>query len=397
MGYPFLENFISFTRSHRPAMASSLVEGGMSEVMVSPKVVDLPAVHLATIRSAVSAIEKLRALPQFQKISLQSRPEGHISRFDPGYGTIFDCFDFHLNDSGPKLIEINTNGSGSLLSALLLEYHGLLGGDHWGDCWTNFGNMVQAVWTSYLRSCSSPDRPLRRLAIVDSAPRSQRTYFEFRMFQEFFRSHGIEAVIADPSELSTTPAAVSFQGETVDLIYNRLTDFYIDAPEHAALRTAYLNRAVCMTPHPFGYGLVADKSQLIKVSNRSILEKCGLLESQINAIQKVALKTVILNSENATSLWDQRKQYFFKPQQAYGGKSTYKGASISRTPFERMIAEASIAQELAEPGKVGEFKFDLRVYTHEGQILLIGARFFQGQLLNFKTVGGGFGAVRVLP
>jgi hypothetical protein len=35
----------------------------------------------------------------------------------------------------------------------------------------------------------------------------------------------------------------------VDLVYNRLTDFTLAAPENAQLRAAYLARAVVLTPH----------------------------------------------------------------------------------------------------------------------------------------------------
>jgi hypothetical protein len=38
--------------------------------------------------------------------------------------------------------------------------------------------------------------------------------------------------------------------QTVDLIYNRLTDFCLEDPAHAALRAAYENGVVVLTPHP---------------------------------------------------------------------------------------------------------------------------------------------------
>ena len=41
-------------------------------------------------------------------------------------------------------------------------------------------------------------------------------------------------------------------------------------------------------------------------------------------------------------------------------------------------------------------KMDVRLYTYEGQILLVAARLYQGQTTNFQTAGGGFSPVLVI-
>ena len=45
-------------------------------------------------------------------------------------------------------------------------------------------------------------RPLRSIAIVDENPEQQYLYPEFLLFQRLFRRHGLQAVIADPSEFT---------------------------------------------------------------------------------------------------------------------------------------------------------------------------------------------------
>jgi hypothetical protein len=44
-----------------------------------------------------------------------------------------------------------------------------------------------------------------------------------------------------------------------DVPYSRLVDFSLSRPEHAALRTAYLEGAVVVTPNPRNHALLADK------------------------------------------------------------------------------------------------------------------------------------------
>src|SRR5690606_7254640 len=42
-----------------------------------------------------------------------------IARLDPGPQGVFMGFDFHLCDTGPQLIEINTNAGGAMLNRAL--------------------------------------------------------------------------------------------------------------------------------------------------------------------------------------------------------------------------------------------------------------------------------------
>jgi hypothetical protein len=44
-----------------------------------------------------------------------------------------------------------------------------------------------------------------------------------------------------------------------------------------------------------------------------------------------------------------------------------------------------------------DLKFDVRAYTYEGRVLLLAARMYSGQTTNFRTPGGGFVPVVVVP
>jgi hypothetical protein len=83
-------------------------------------------------------------------------------------------------------------------------------------------------------------RSLRSIAIVDEAPQQQYLYPEFLLFQQLFQRHGLQAVIADPAELSLEDGVLRHGELAIDLVYNRLTDFALDEPANA--------RPICSTP-----------------------------------------------------------------------------------------------------------------------------------------------------
>jgi hypothetical protein len=91
---------------------------------------------------------------------------------------------------------------------------------------------------------------LHRVAIVDEHPESQYLYPEFLLARRLFVRNGIEAIVVDPGRLRYEGGRLSVDGDIIDLVYNRLVDFSLARPEHAALRAAYLDDAVVVTPNP---------------------------------------------------------------------------------------------------------------------------------------------------
>ena len=60
------------------------------------------------------------------------------------------------------------------------------------------------------------------------------------------------------------------------MVYNRLTDFYFEAPEHAALARAYSTDATVVTPHPHSHALYANKHNLALLSDAAALSRWGI-------------------------------------------------------------------------------------------------------------------------
>ena len=115
--------------------------------------------------------------------------------------------------------------------------------------------------------------------------------------------------------------------------------------------------------------------------------------------------TQLVTPENAEALWAQRRTLFFKPAAGFGAKAAYRGDKLTRRVWGEILAGAYIAQALVAPGERAvevdgvqtRLKFDLRAYTYDGRVQLLAARMYSGQTTNFRTPGGGFAPVFVLP
>jgi hypothetical protein len=386
------------------------------------------AEHVQRMARLVAAVERVVAMPAYREHVLAWAPESARHRCAaPG---VFLGYDFHLGDgfgnSSPQLIEINTNAGGGLLNALLAraqkacceDVEALLPGDLAGDTPEHlFLEMFRAEWRAFCRSELARDPGASRassllrgdvpanIAIVDEAPQTQYLYPEFVLFRRLFEQAGIPALICDPQELAFRDGALWHGATRIDLVYNRLTDFALDAPGNAALRAAWLADAALITPHPQAHALYADKRNLVALSDPALLASWGVdAETRATLANKIP-RTELVLAQNADDLWARRKQLFFKPAAGYGSKAAYRGDKITKRVFDEVLAGSYIAQALVPPSsrtlRVGEapveLKLDLRNYVYAGHVQLIAARLWQGQTTNFRTPGGGFAPVLTVP
>lgn len=358
--------------------------------------------HAETMKSVIAAVESVVQMPAFKERILSGAPT--IARLDPSAQSVFFGYDFHLGPDGPKLIEINTNAGGAILNAVLAKAQraccapvadslaeGLSAGLH--D--QAFIDMFIKEWRHARR-----ESPLCRIAIVDNDPPSQYLYPEFLLFQRLFQENGFEAVIADPNELEAVAGELFYKGKRIDLVYNRLTDFYFDRTDSAALRQAYLDRSLVVTPHPQAHALYANKRNLAIFSSREALDGLGVPAEHIEILIKGIPKTEIVTRDNADQLWSSRRRLFFKPAAGFGSKAAYRGDKLTKRVWQEILASEYVAQELVAPSErttgseaASIMKIDLRNYVYEGKVQLVAARLYQGQTTNFRTAGGGFAPV----
>jgi glutathione synthase/RimK-type ligase-like ATP-grasp enzyme len=364
----------------------------------------LSAGEITEMLGIVRAIEAVAALPGYRDTVLSWASE--ISRRDHGPLGVFMGYDFHLTGDGPKLIEVNTNAGGAFLNALLIraqracctEVDAALRQSGADEFEAAVVRMYENEWRLQGKSGA-----LRRIAIIDDRPDEQYLYPEFLLAQGAFARHGMEAQIADAGQLRYEGGQLLLEAGPVDLVYNRLVDFALERPEHAALRAAYLAGAAVVTPNPRVHALFADKRNMTVLSDQDVLRALPLPSDALAALRGVP-RTVLVTADNAAQLWLERKNLFFKPVAGHGSKAVYRGDKVTKGVWAEITRGGYVAQEFAAPsertirldGVNQTRKADVRLYVYDGQILLSAARLYQGQTTNFRTPGGGFAPLLAL-
>jgi hypothetical protein len=391
----------------RARIEHELVDRGLSAPIVeshphlfSSAPVFVARSHAETMQRVIAAIEAVVATPAWQAAVLADAPA--TARRSQAARSVFMGYDFHVGDHGPQLIEINTNAGGAFLNAAL--------GQAQRACcpevrdWVTTPTDMQAIGEAFVAMfrnewrLARDDAPLRRIAIVDTQPDSQYLYPEFLLAQRLFEAHGIATVIADPSRFALVDGRLECDGAVVDLVYNRLTDFYFEAPEHAALRSACERDAAVFTPHPRAHALYANKHNLALLTDAERLRGWGIDDTTIDTLIAGIPRTIRVRAEDAETLWAERRHWFFKPAGGFGSRGAYRGDKLTKKVFAEILASDYVAQAIALPGErhidaEHPLKIDLRNYVYDGQVQLIAARLYQGQTTNFRTPGGGFAPV----
>lgn len=360
--------------------------------------------HLERMEQVIKAIEVVVALPAFREQVLAQAPD--IARVHAQHTkSVFFGYDFHLNQNKLGLIEINTNAGGAMLNTLLARAQrsccaamdNLIPGD---DAVARLEENIIAMFLQEWQLAGNA-RALKTLAIVDEAPEQQFLYPEFLLFQALFQRHGIETIIADPASLTLRDGRLWQDDMAIDLVYNRLTDFYLEAPGSQTLREAYIQQAVVLTPHPQAHALYADKRHLVLLSSAEHLQALGVDVGTQKILLENIPSTEIVTAAQAGRLWAERKQWFFKPWTGYGSRAAYRGDKLTTRVWEEILQGEYVAQAIVKPGErimddnaaTQVMKFDLRNYTYEGRVQWVAARLYQGQTTNFRTLGGGFAPV----
>ena len=363
------------------------------------------AEQLQRMAQVVQAVEAVVAMPAYREQVLATAPATARIGGVEAQGVLFG-YDFHLADGRLGLIEINTNAGGAMLNAVLARAQ--------RSCCATMDSLVptrasvalfeQRLVDMFRREwrLSRPGaRPLASVAIVDEAPAQQYLHPEFLLFQKLFERHGLKAVVADPSELQWRDGQLWHGELAIDLVYNRLTDFYLEQPAHAALRQAWLEQGVVLTPHPQAHALYADKRLLALFSDGARLQALGVPEATRQVLLDHVPHTEVVTPAAAERLWAARRSLFFKPVAGYGGRAAYRGDKLTRRVWDEILAGEYVTQAFMLPGErrveaadsAQAMKFDLRAYAYAGQVQWVAARLYQGQTTNFRTPGGGFAPV----
>ena len=359
----------------------------------------LESAHYAEIVRTVSLLFRLSRSEAYQRAVDVGVGETALHR--PGNAAVFMGYDFHLGEKGPRLIEVNTNAGGALLNGLHTAAlcdpaklaclcRDLLPVESMED-------RIVRTFRSELAAVRGPQAVLGRLAIADDAPEEQFLRSEFGLFRELFARAGIEALVCDTREIPLR--------DGVDLVYLRDTDFLLETERTAALRRAYLDGSVVVTPSPREHHLLANKARLALFSDAAALRGLGLGAEEAAFLARIVPESVPLEVLGLERAWGERREWVFKPVAGYASRGVYRGDKVSRRKLEEIAAAGGyLAQRRVEPAAIPvqtadgplRMKFDVRAYAYRDEVLLLGARVYQGQVTNLRTPGGGFSAICVV-
>jgi hypothetical protein len=361
--------------------------------------------HVAQMQRVVAAVEELVQVPSWQETVTATAPA--IARTTPGNPGVFFGFDFHIGPAGPQLIEINTNAGGAFLNTAVRDVQlaccapaaAYLARQPTGR------ELEQQIVAMFRREWALAGNvaPLQAIAIVDDNPAGQYLFPEFQLAKRLFESHGIRAHIVDTAALERDGEHVLANGDRIDLIYNRSTDFYLESEHSRVLRHVHENHLAVVTPHPRAHALYANKSNLALLSSADALARFGIKpESAAVLVQTTPPTREVEGCEE--TWWRSRKDWFFKPRGGFAGRGAYRGEKMTRRVFEEIMKGGYIAQRFtpaSERRRVNEggndaLKIDIRCYAYAGEIQLMAARLYQGQTTNFRTAGGGFAPLYVV-
>ncbi|MBF0274032.1 MAG: hypothetical protein HQK84_02245 [Nitrospinae bacterium] len=316
-------------------------------------------------------------------------------------------YDFHITENKIKLIEVNTNAGGALFS-LLDEYR------RYPEKKREYEKKINVLFESFCEDFTlwnkgnSSQRTLKTVAIIDEDIEKVYWLPEFKLFQSLFEERGIKTIIADVKDVQIDGNELKVKGIVIDMVYNRYCDFYLKDTPSSTLREAYEENLACFSPNPFEYHLTASKDILMFLSDETFDEQFEITSEERTLLDEIIPKTYHLSSLEEHEIIDKRKQFFFKPISHYGGKGVYRGDKISLRKIHEIEKENYLMQELVHPSTVtvnssiadiplknNIFKVDYRFFVYKNEAFHFSSRLYQGQVTNFKTIGGGYAPVIV--
>ncbi|MDE0518997.1 MAG: hypothetical protein OXH36_05540 [Bdellovibrionales bacterium] len=388
------ENFYQEYRNKLNKQYPSTAKIALLIPPVSPFVIHLTQKTIDDIKNLVKIFYETAHLKDYAKY-IQTDKNFYL-KTPASNSSLLMSYDFHLDQNNNlKLIEVNTHSSGYLVSDLVDQVNGL--NSQSKSALSSLKKSFEQEWESF----SGIVLPPANTVIADHKIKDQKMYIEFLMYKDLLNSWGWPCQLHEIADLRINPQGMLMdaQQKTVQMLYNRCTDFYFENWPH--LKEAFLNQKCCISPHPREYLLLADKARLCEWNPKGFI--CAHSQNkptheEIKKIQNVVPFTALVSSIPANELWGKRKNLFFKPLRGYGGKSVYRGKSISRNMFDRIIKKPGIFQEIVPPPTFIDpsgikWKYDIRAYAYKDQVQKLSARVYQGQLTQFQTPLSGFASI----
>jgi len=324
---------------------------------------------------------RLKRNPQYVQAMQNRLPDiAHLTHDEP---SMLMGFDFHLTDNGPRLIEVNNNAGGLYVGdAGWLSQYPLA--EMSGDLGERLVKMFPESW--------------RVIAIMDEDISQQYMYPEMLAYAELLRKDGRTLFLVSPEDLIQKDDGLYIEGQRVDAIYNRHTDFYLEERALQHIRDAMMKGQVKLNPHPRSYALLGDKARMVDWWSEGLLEQC-LAAEDIAMIRQIVPEIHLLGMCDLPTIWRGRKDWVFKPTARHGGKGVVLGKGISRKRFDDLDGQDTVVQAFVPASQVEHqgvsYKLDIRLFMQGEDLIALAGRLWRGQVTNFREEGSGWTVLRV--
>jgi hypothetical protein len=215
-------------------------------------------------------------------------------------------------------------------------------------------NVMHALESAYREWSGRNARPT--IAIIDW--REVPTFSEFVISADYFRSQGLDCVIADPREVEYRDGRLMADGHAIDVIYKRILISELierGGLDHPIVR-AVLDGKVCMV-NPFRCKILHKKASLSVLSderNESLFTATQreAIEAHIPWTRNVEERRTTFHGEPIDLLpyiAENRRHFALKPNDEYGGTGIVLGWEADDATWHDALAAA-----LREPFVVQE-------------------------------------------
>jgi len=305
------------------------------------------------------------------------------AQMNPQYPSLLMGYDFHLTSDGPKLIEINNNAGG-----LFEKDDGWIPQCQHVEMPNNLEQRIKAMFPE----------SWKHIAIMDEAIQDQYMYPEMCAYARLLESSGRTVSLVSPEDLELRESGLFVNGLSIDAIYNRHTDFYLEHESMQHIKQAFMAKQVVLNPNPRSYALIGDKNRMVDWWREGVLESI-VDASSLVCIRNVVPETHLLAECESDLAWETRKSWVFKPAAKHGGKGVLLGKGMSRKRFEQFDKHTTVMQKLVPPSQItindASFKFDVRLYMHGSSLIAMAGRAWNGQITNFREEGSGWTAIAI--
>src|SRR5579863_5581613 len=206
-------------------------------------------------------------------------------------------------------------------------------------------NVMHALIDAYLQWGGGSESP--RIAILDW--REVPSYSEFVLFEQYFKSQGLECIISDPREVEYRNGRLMAGDFHITLIYKRvlLSELVERGGLDQPVVRAVLDGAVCMV-NPFRCKILHKKASLAVLSDERNaglfnVEELAAIDAHIPWTYRVEERHARYRGQAidlVPYIFEHREHFVLKPNDEYGGKGIVLGWEVDTAAWGQAIQTA---------------------------------------------------------